>query len=362
MAGGRAIVHHRFGAIGYSRRSMAAPEPIIQQLRRWGPEHCEPVTRDEAIALCRRLTRRRRENFSVLSMLVPPRLRDDFASVYAFCRWSDDLGDEVGEADGGRARSTELLRWWRGELATCWEGTPRHPVMIALAESVARHDLPRRPFDDLISAFERDQIQDRYETWSDLLDYCRQSANPVGRIVLMLLGEPRSEEFLAPSDAMCTALQLTNHWQDICRDRVERNRVYIPTELNPIEDFERRLEISARRGWAADPSFLEQSRRLVRSLVERTWPYFDRGRELLPLVRPEHRGLVWLFSAGGERMLDSIAAWNYETVLHRPQILKPIRLWLVIRAWLMTRRARPRHGSPPSASTTNPTRADGAVA
>jgi len=329
---------------------MAASEPIIEQLRRWGPERCEPVTRDEAVAFCRRLARRRRENFSVLSLLVPDAAADDFASVYAFCRWADDLGDEIGEADGGQARSRELLAWWRDELGTCWSGTPRHPVMIALAETVARHDLPRQPFDDLISAFVRDQDQDRYRTWDELLDYCRLSANPVGRIVLMLLGEPRREELFAPSDAICTALQLTNHWQDIRRDRVERNRVYIPTELNPIEDFERRLEISTARGWASDPEFLIQSRQLVCSLVERTWPLYARGRDLLSLVQPPHRGLIWLFSAGGEHVLDSIAAWNYETVLHRPRVSTPIRLWLVMRAWFMSRRAKAARGpgAPPA--------------
>lgn len=329
---------------------MNAADPIVEQLRHWGPQGCAPVTATEAVGYCRALTSSRRENFSVLSALVPPRLRDDFAAVYAFCRWADDLGDEsetssVGATeDERRARALDLLAWWREELKTCWTGTPRHPVMIALRRTVEAHGLPSTPFEDLISAFERDQRQDRYDTWEELLDYCRQSANPVGRIVLMILGEPRTEAFFAPSDAICTALQLTNHWQDICRDRLERNRIYIPRSLNPIDRFEERLERSARQGFACDSEFLEQSRCLVRSLVEHTWPLYGEGSALIERVDCAHRGLIWLFSAGGERTLDAIGAWNFETVLHRPRVSAPMRAWLVARAWLMVHRARERPG------------------
>src|SRR5262249_40556404 len=153
-------------------------------------------------------------NFSVLSALVPAGLRDDFATVYSFCRWADDLGDETGDT----SRSLALLAWWRRELQQAFAGTPRHPVFLALKPVIDRHSLPIEPFDHLIAAFEQDQTVNRYQTWEQLIGYCRLSADPVGRLVLMVCGEERSRENFALSDAICTALQLTNHWQDVRRD------------------------------------------------------------------------------------------------------------------------------------------------
>ncbi|UCD75198.1 MAG: squalene synthase HpnC [Phycisphaerales bacterium] len=305
----------------------------VQQLATYGPEHCETMTVEQARAFCRRLADGRYENFSVLSRLVPRTLRDDFASVYAFCRWADDLGDEIGDAD----RSLELLAWWRRELERCFDGRPRHPVFVALAPVIARHDLPQSLFDDLISAFEQDQRVRRYETWRQLLDYCSLSANPVGRLVLIMLGEKRQEDVFALGDAICTALQLTNHWQDIRRDMVERDRVYVPSELNPVDRFEERLIASARQGYAVDRTFLPQSRQVVRMLVQRTWQLYERGAGLLDLVSPPSRPLVWLFAAGGQHVLRSIEMWNCETVLHRPKLSRFRKLTLVLQAGLGAR-------------------------
>ena len=312
-------------------------QTVQQQLAVYGPEKCETLSVEQARAWCRRLARRHYENFSVLSTLVPPGLRDDYAALYAFCRWADDLGDEIGD----RQRSLALLAWWRRELEQCFEGEPRHPVFIALGPTVERCELPIRPFDDLIRAFEQDQTTTRYETWEQVLGYCRLSADPVGRLVLMIAGEPRTDEVFALSDAVCTALQLTNHWQDVRRDMLARDRIYIPRELHGrIEDFEGRLATTARRGYAPDREFFGASRELVRECVERTWPLFARGRGLLALLSPRTRPLVGLFLAGGCHVLRSIERWNYETVLYRPRLSPVAKALLVARAWLGARHRR----------------------
>jgi squalene synthase HpnC len=305
----------------------------VQQLDVFGPDQCKTLTVEQARAFCRRLAAGRYENFSVLSALLPAERRDDFAAVYAFCRWADDLGDEIGDRD----RSLELLGWWRRELQQCYDGRPRHPVFLALAPTIERCDLPQNLLDDLIRAFEQDQRVTRYETWQQLLDYCTLSANPVGRLVLFVLGEERNEAALQRSDALCTALQLTNHWQDIGADILQRDRLYVPGELIDIDDFEHRLVASAKQGWAIDRRFLDESRRLVRRLVERTWPLYEEGEKLLEVIGPPSRPIVWLFAAGGQRVLHLVEMWNYETVLHRPKLSKVARLMLVARAFLRHR-------------------------
>jgi squalene synthase HpnC len=308
----------------------------VQQLDTYGPERCETLTVDQARRWCRRLARNRYENFSVLSSLVPAGLRDDYAALYGFCRWADDLGDEVGD----RERSLELLAWWRRELQQCFAGEPRHPVFIALRPTIERHDLPIEPFDNLIKAFEQDQAVTRYDTWEQLVGYCRLSADPVGRLVLMIGGEPRRDDLFALSDAVCTGLQLTNHWQDVRRDILERDRIYIPREMIEIDRFEERLVTTAKQGFAPDREFFGASRELVRACVERTWPLFETGEKLLEKIGPATRPFVWLFLAGGARVLRSIEAWNCETVLYRPRLSKAAKLGLVARAWLASRLRR----------------------
>lgn len=272
----------------------------------------------------------------MLSSLIPVEVRDDFAIVYSFCRWSDDLGDEMDDP----AESLRLLDWWRGELVKCTAGQATHPVMIALAGTIKRHDLPLAPFNDLIDAFIRDQHQTRYETWDDLLDYCALSANPVGRLVLMMLGEPRDNSHFIPSDAICTALQLTNHWQDVSRDILDRDRVYIPREFWNSTDFEDRLRRSARQGWAVDDTFLEESRQLVSRCVDRTWPFYERGNELIDRVSPANAPLIGLFRDGGAHVLRTIETWDCETALHRPTLSKTRKFLLFARAWLRARTTR----------------------
>ena len=197
---------------------------FADDLSRFGPGSSERVTRDEALNYCARLTATHYENFSVVTRLTPREHRPAFRSIYAFCRWSDDLGDEVGDPD----RSLELLDWWRGELRALYEGHARHPVMIALGETVARYGIPIGPFEALISAFEQDQSVTEYLTYEQLLDYCTRSANPVGHLVLYVAGAFDAENARL-SDATCTALQLANFWQDVARD-LAIGRIYLPRE------------------------------------------------------------------------------------------------------------------------------------
>ncbi len=305
----------------------------VQQLDIYGPDHCETLTVEQARRWCRRLAGKRYENFSVLSSLMPKRLRDDYAALYAFCRWADDLGDEVDSCE----RALELLQWWRRELNQCFEGEPRHPVFIALAPTIERHNLPIKPFDDLIRAFEQDQTVTRYDTWEQVIGYCRLSADPVGRLVLMIAGEPRTDTLFELSDATCTALQLTNHWQDVRRDILDRDRIYIPREMITIDDFDQRLAATARDGHAPDREFFGESRKLVRACVQRTWPLFEKAECLLPKLQPAIRPFVGLFLAGGTHVLRAIELWNYETVLYRPKLGAAAKCLLVARAWIASR-------------------------
>ncbi len=185
----------------------------------------EKYTKAEAEQYTRWLATHHYENFHVVTFLLPKNLHQDFYNVYSFCRWADDLGDEIGD----RAESLRLLAWWRHELEAMYEGQVQHPVFVALQGTVQKYDLPLQLFSDLITAFEQDQIVTRYQNWSDLFGYCRYSANPVGRLVLRLCGYA-DEERDRLSDATCTALQLANFWQDVTVD-FEKDRVYLPLDL-----------------------------------------------------------------------------------------------------------------------------------
>jgi squalene synthase HpnC len=301
---------------------------LATDISRYGPTQTESVSLDASRAYCRGLALGRYENFPVLSPLVPEDRRDDFAAIYAFSRWADDLGDEAGSPE----RATELLAWWRGELEKMAEGEARHPVFVALAPTVARRGLDLGLFRDLLAAFELDQVKTRYATWSEALDYCRLSANPVGRLVLATLGERCDDAQLAASDATCTALQLTNHWQDIGRDWVERRRIYVPADMHEIADFESRLDRTIAQRYSCDAAFFGDSRRLVRRLVARTWDLWEAGEPLVASVSPASRPLIWLFAAGGRSVLREIERWNCETVLDRPRLSKFRKASLVLRA------------------------------
>ena len=316
----------------------------MQTLDRYGPDAMGPApSREEALAYVRRLTTGSKENFSVLSRLVPERLRDDFASVYAFCRWADDLGDETGSDDDAKARSLELLGWWRRELERCYAGEERrHPVFVALHDTVRRHALPMKDFDDLIRAFEQDQRVTRYETWEQLIDYCALSANPVGRVVLRFAGEKPEDEggahgsniTFGMSDQVCTALQLINFWQDVRRDLVERDRVYVPSQETGVTH-------AMLRDWmgrAKDPEARVPYIKALRPLVQRTREMFKEASDLPSRVSdPQMRPVIWLFRAGGMTITREVEKIGCATLWERPTVSKAQQGALVLRAWLRTK-------------------------
>lgn len=298
-----------------------------------------PPSLDEARAYLRRLATGHYENFSVLSRLVPPALRDDFAAVYGFCRWSDDLADETGAAGESREASKRLLQWWRSELEGCFrfargeaDEAPRHPVFVALAPTIREKELSADPFHHLIDAFAQDQTKTRYETWDEVAGYCKGSADPVGRIVLALAGhdgsKPGDDERLAMSDATCTALQLTNHWQDVRRDLLERDRVYLPRAETGLSAEDLRAMLDR----ADDPEARVRYIRAVRPLVERTRALFRQGRPLPRTLDRRMRPVVWLFGAGGEAVLTRIERIGCATLWERPRLSKAAKLWLIGRA------------------------------
>ena len=269
-----------------------------------------------------------RENFHVLSILLPPRLREDFANLYAFCRAADDLADESGDT----ATALALLAEWRAELRACFAGRPRHPVFVALRETISRHDLPAEPFDHLLDAFEQDQRVARYANWPQLLDYCRCSANPVGRLVLMVCGY-RDATRMALADRTCTALQLTNFWQDVRDDYLTRRRIYVPADVAASHalDVNALGEAMSRNRFSAE---LDHAyRETIRDLTERTQAYFTEGRALLPMLSPDVRGHIRLFTLGGEAVLKKIANASFGTHRKRPALRRFEKLALLVNAW-----------------------------
>lgn len=328
--------------------------PPMELLRLVGPDapSTEPISAGEAMAYCRGLATSHYENFSVLTSLVPERLRDDFAAVYAFCRWADDLGDETGNTPEARAESERLLAWWRRELDVCFSpdasNPSTHPVFVALRATRQRHPvLTVRPFADLIDAFVQDQRVTRYDSWDQLLDYCTRSANPVGRIVLMLGGyappdvDPSNAERFAMSDATCTALQLINFWQDVRRDLLERARVYIP--LTGPDGEPTGITPALLQAWLArgdDPRARVPFIRGMRPLVDRTEELFRRGEPLPNLLSKDLAPVVWLFGAGGRRILARVRQVGCATLWHRPTVTKADKAALLARAWFRARLGR----------------------
>jgi squalene synthase HpnC len=282
---------------------------FAEDLKRWGPAStAAPCTLVKAREYCRRLAQGHYENFSVASLLLPRRLLPHFHAIYAYCRWADDLGDETG----GGERALDLLHWWRQELLCCRQGGSRHPVMIALARTMDRFQIPLEPFLDLIQAFQQDQKVKRYQTYAQLLGYCRYSANPVGRLILYMC-ECFDERTAGLSDAICTALQLTNFWQDVSRD-LDIGRVYLPEE-----DMQRFgyswADLQARR-------FTAVFRALMRFEVERARALFYQGQPLVRLMPGDVQGDIELFFRGGLAILDKITAIDYNVWRQRPVLGK----------------------------------------
>ena len=277
---------------------------------------------EESLAYTRWLATHHYENFHVVSFLLPKRLHQDFYNVYAFCRWADDLGDEIGDTQ----ESLRLLSWWRGELQAMGQGRVKHPVFTALQGTAIQHQLPEALFDDLITAFEQDQTTTRYRDFPHLFEYCRYSANPVGRLVLGLCGY-RDAERQALSDATCTALQLANFWQDVTVD-LKKDRVYLPLDLLARHEYTVE-ELFAHR---FDPRF----ERVMHEAVDVAQGLFEKG---LPLADQVDRRLAIdldLFSRGGMRVLEKIRAQHYDVLSARPSVSRVERVGLLLSA--VTRR------------------------
>ena len=272
----------------------------------------------EARAYCERLAKSHYENFSVATWFLPKKLRPHFYSIYAYCRISDDLGDEVGDPQ----QSLVLLDQWEEELDACYAGTPRHPVFVALRPTILACEIPRDPFANLLKAFRQDQTVTRYPTFEDLLAYCVNSANPVGRLVLYACGysDPERQQF---SDYTCTALQLANFWQDVSVDYA-KGRIYLP-----LEDL-RQFAVSESE--VAQRMFSPAFRELMRFEVNRAREWFHRGRPLIGRVDRELAIDLELFSRGGEEILNCIERQDFDVLRARPVIPKARKVSLVARA------------------------------
>jgi len=293
-------------AVGWSRLPAAYAMPA------------SAPTLAEAHEYCARLARTHYENFSVATWFLPKHLRQHFFNVYAYCRISDDLGDEVGDASAALA----LLDQWERELNACYQGTPKHPVFVALAETVRHFDIPKHEFSDLLIAFRQDQSVTRFETFNDVLGYCRYSANPVGHLVLYLC-RYRDPERQQLSDFTCSALQLANFWQDVSVD-YEKGRIYLP-----LEDFHRfgvnEEDVAQKRN---TPAFCS----MMKFEVERARDWFRQGLPLVGRVDRELAVDLDLFSRGGLEILNAIERQGYAVLGNRPAISKSRKLALVFRA------------------------------
>ena len=272
----------------------------------------------EARAWCKHLAETHYENFHVATWFLPERLRPHFHAIYAYCRVSDDLGDEVGNTE----QSLALLDLWGRELDACYEGRARHPVFVALAETIRICSIPKEPFADLLTAFRQDQLVTRYATMHDVLGYCHYSANPVGRLVLYTCGYADEERFRL-SDATCSALQLANFWQDI---RVDwgKDRVYLP------QDDMQRLGVTdatIQQG-ISTPEF----RALLKYEVDYARDLFRQGLPLIGMVDRDLAVDLDLFSRGGLEILNAIEDQNFDVLTSRPSISKRTKLQLALRA------------------------------
>jgi squalene synthase HpnC len=305
-----------------SRETRPLPATPLAGWSTLPPEYAIPsvaASLAEAEEYCRRLARSHYENFSVATWFLPRHLRQPFCNVYAYCRISDDLGDEVGNP----ADSLELLDAWETELDACYAGNPRHPVFVALAGTVQQFDIPKHEFSDLLTAFRQDQTVPRYPTFDDLHGYCLNSANPVGHLVLYLCGY-RDAERQKLSDFTCTALQLANFWQDVSVDYETKGRIYLPLDdlhrFSVTED-----DLAARRN---TPAFRE----MMKFQVARARDWFRQGEPLIAKVAKELALDIELFSRGGQEILNAIEQQDYAVLGRRPSISKARKLMLVARA------------------------------
>jgi squalene synthase HpnC len=305
------------------------PSPVLRDLTQWGPQGSRSQTApslSDSEAYCRQLATTHYENFPVVTWLLPKRLHQHFFNVYAFCRWADDLGDEAGDPQ----TALKLLDWWQSETERCFDGQVSHPVFVALRPTINRFQIPREPFLNLISAFRQDQTVREYDTFAQLRDYCARSADPVGRLILLVC-EQSTPENVALSDSICTGLQLANFWQDVARD-FAIGRIYLPRE-----DYERfgyqRSDFDRR---ATNPPFLE----LMRFEVERARRFLTNGLPLAERMPGRLQLDIDLFVRGGLCILKRIEQIGFRVWETRPTVTKFDGFRLLIFGFLRLARRR----------------------
>lgn len=297
-----------------------------RELARFGPDQAVSASLTEAQRYCSQWAKQHYENFVVASILLPRSLRQDFHNVYAYCRWSDNLADEISDAQ----HSLELLDWWQGELSQCYRGRPRHPVMVALQQTIQRYNLAPQPFLDLLHAFRQDQQVLRYKDDHQLRDYCRNSANPVGRIVLQMAGSATPEAFQF-SDRICTGLQLANFCQDVGHDAA-LGRIYLPQSQWSKHGVDESMIL---RREVTNPL-----RQLLAEYVDQARQELRAGWPLLPLVPSWLKKDLALFIGGGEAILSAIVCSEYDVWTRRPRVSKWTQLRLLCSTCLPNRGVR----------------------
>ena len=296
-------------------------EVVLEGILAGAPvEYALPTTRpslSEARAWCRHLATAHYENFHVATWFLPKRVRPHFESIYAFSRTADDLGDEVADP----ATAIRLLGEWRGMLNECYERPEMsmHPVFIALRQTIVETGVPKELFDDLISAFEMDQVVTHHESMASLIGYSKLSANPVGRLVLWVSGY-RDETRALLSDKVCTALQLANFWQDVVEDW-ERGRRYIPADA--MQRFGVTDQMIATR------SFTLEFHAMMSSLVADAGAMLAEGGRVADEVDAELAVTLRLFEQGGRAALDGVIAQDYDVLRQRPSVSKTTKLRLL---------------------------------
>jgi squalene synthase HpnC len=290
-------------------------------LELFGPDATPPpLTLRDSQQYCRFLAERHYENFTVASRMLPGRLRQHVCNIYAYCRWADDLADETGDPQ----RSLDLLDWWEGLLRECYQGHATHPVIMALSETIQRFNIPAEPFSDLLIAFRQDQNVSRYETIVQLVDdYCRYSANPVGRMVLYL-GECHTPERTLLSDMICTGLQLANFWQDVANDW-DRGRIYLP-------------QADCRQFGYDDACFARRQcndafRQLLAVQIDRAECLLRPGSRLARMMPKGLRLPVALFAAGGLATLKAIRRQQFDVWTRRPTVSRSQKIRLLFGCW-----------------------------
>lgn len=300
-------------------------ESFLAELERYGPDATtlSSTTEDQARDYCRRLATTHYENFPVVSRLLPKRLHQHFYNIYAYCRWADDLGDEVGDT----TRSLELLDWWECELIGCYAGEAKHPIFVALQETIAKFSIPRDPFTNLIAAFRQDQTVQEYDTFPQLLGYCQNSADPVGRLVLYLCESVNDENFEL-SDSICTGLQLANFWQDVARD-FQIGRVYLPGE--DMDQF------GVTRETIATGVSTSEFRKLLQFEVDRAREFLIYGLPLIQKVPRDVRIDIDLFINGGLTVLNAIEQIDYHVLERRPKLSKWSFAKLFATSWMRSK-------------------------